>query len=140
MFILHWSMILVTLPKLTHNNSVSKSDLPTCLKDILLLMPRKQLMPNHQTNNNSINATPLVKIPSFLIPIISEPNIQTVQNQSILKVTAPLLIQLRLQLQFQTESVNKVTDKIPLKFHLKLLSSVINLSTLNVKEDSFPEL
>jgi hypothetical protein len=97
-------------------------------------------MYNHQTSNNSINATLLVKIPSFPIHITSEPRIPTAPNQSTLKVTVPHLIQLRLQLPFQTEFVSKVMDKIPLKSRLKPLSSVINLSTLNAKEDSFPEL
>lgn len=140
MFTLPWLMTLITLPKSIHNNSASKSDLPTCSKDTLLLMPRKQSMSNPQTSNNSINATLLVKIPSFPILITSELSIPTVPNLSTLKVTAPHLIQLQLLLPSQTESVNKVTDKIPLKFHLKLLSSVINSSTLNAKEDLSPEL
>ena len=139
MFTLPWLMILITLPKSTHNNSASKSDLPTCSKDTLLLMLRKQSMSNPQTNNNSINATLLVKIPSFPILTTSEPSIPTVPNPSTPKVTAPHLIRLQLLLPSQTESVNKVTDRIPLKSHLKLLSSVINLLTLNAKEDSSPE-
>jgi hypothetical protein len=97
-------------------------------------------MPNHQTSNNSTNVTLLPKIQLFLIHTTLELNIPTVPNLFTLKVTALLLIQSPLSLQFQIESVNKVMEKIHSKPHPKALFSVINLSILNAKEDLFLEL
>ena len=103
-------------------------------------MPKKPSTHKPLINNNSTNATPKEKIPSFLIATTSGRNILSVLNLSILKEIAHLPIPLLLPLLSLTVSASRVKEKIPLMCHLKHLSSATSSSILNAREDSSPGL
>ena len=132
-----------TIPPTSRNStprtSLSKWPLTRCSPGTNWSMPRRQSTSKHQTSNNYTNATPKENRPLSQIPTTSEQNIPPATNKSSPKEIVHLPTPLHQLAPFQIDCASKVKDKIHLKCHLKPQFSVINSSTRNAKEDSFPE-